>query len=203
MNLIYLLVNSHSVSYCSVALRCDSWYDVFMDWGLLVRNPRTGGWQLRSKRLYPYKSMYWGLAVINLLLRFCWTLSFVPMRYLSAAGVLTDNFSVASWSSILAPTIASAEIIRRTLWGLLRVEWEAIKVQGEQESDETKEEGESLKMTPMSGGGSISLRRRFGIPLFTSDMSSMNNVQILTELGLYTTVFAVLGLIAAAHRETL
>jgi len=181
----------------------NSWYDVFMDWGLLVRNPHTGSWQLRNRRLYPRKSMYWCLAVINLLLRFCWTLSFVPMRYLSAAGVLKDNFSGATWSSILVSTIASAEIIRRTLWGLLRVEWEAVKVQEEQQIDETTEESDGLKMTPMSGGGSISLRR-FGISsLFTSDMTSMNNVQILAELGLYTTVFAILGLIAAAHRETL
>jgi EXS family len=140
--------------------------------------------------------------VINTLLRFCWTLSFIPLRYLSAAGVLKENFSGDAWTSILAPTIASAEIVRRTLWGFLRVEWEAIKVQNEV-ANEKEYEDDGLEMTPMkmqgmSIGGS-SLR-----PLsFTSDISSMTNIQILAELAMYTTIFSVLALIIAAHRETL
>jgi len=130
-----------------------------MDWGLFVRNQQTGKFQLRSNRLFPRKSFYWTLTVINTLLRFCWTLSFVPLRYLSAAGVLKDNFSGAAWSSILAPTIASAEIIRRTMWGLLRVEFEAIKVRGERDhrkmTDVDDDGREGFEMTPMQMTGGV------------------------------------------------
>lgn len=147
------------------------------------------------------------LAVVNTLLRFCWTLSFVPFHYLSAAGVLTNNLSSDTWASILAPTIASAEIIRRTLWGLLRVEWEAIKVRGEVSNKHRLEEGDGLEMTPMTmQGGSVggaSSVERLGLPKFTSVMSSMNSIQVLGELCLYTTAFAILGLLIAAHRGTL
>ena len=206
-----------------------------MDWGLFVRHKQTGQWVLRSRRLYPRKSFYWAMTIVNTLLRFCWTLSFVPLRYLSAAGVLTENFSSDTWSSILASTLASAEIIRRTLWGLLRVEWEAIKVRGElhesgrggggkvmlsdvdDDDDDDDEHGHGLEMTPMKmpggishigvggggGGGSVSWQQRMGQLKCTSDMSSMSKIQILGELCLYTAIFAVVGLVAAAHRETL
>lgn len=198
-----------------------------MDWGLFVRDPETGRYRLRHNRLYPRKSFYWTLTVVNTLLRFCWTLSFVPLRYLSAAGVLTENFSGDTWSSILAPTIASAEIVRRSLWGLLRVEWEAIKMRGEQAKQQQQselggklhndnEDDDGLEMTPMklSGGGAagaagrsswsvLSLEQRIRRLQCSSDMSSMSKIQILAELCLYTTAFAVVGLVAAAHRETL
>jgi hypothetical protein len=141
--------------------------------------------------------------VVNLLLRFCWTLSFVPLKYLSEAGVLRDTFDSAVWSNILGPFLASAEIVRRALWGLLRVEWEAIKEGDdsniENEADDDRNEERTMK--PMIGGGSSALGR-WGIPLFSSDMSSMDNIQILAELCCYSTIFAVLGLIAAAHRNT-
>jgi hypothetical protein len=178
-----------------------------MDWGLFVRDARTGTWKLRSQRLYPGKKIYWALALTNTLLRFCWTMSFVPLRYLSAAGVLTNNFTSDTWASILAPTIASAEIVRRALWGLLRVEWEAIKLNGEAIG---KHHGENdigdFEMTPMSmqgGKSGFSSLGRLGLSKFTSDMSSMNSIQVLGELCLYTTAFAISGLIIAAHRETL
>jgi hypothetical protein len=190
-----------------------------MDWGLLVRNSQRMTWRLRSQRLYPYKSMYWILVIINTLLRFCWTLSFVPFHYLSAAGVLTNNFSTETWANILVPTIASAEIIRRTLWGLLRVEWEAIKVRNEMSVSSLdhrtdNDEEEEVELTPMklhdgieswnSFNPSGSSRYRFKLTnFFRSDMSSMNEVQIFGELCLYTTTFAILGLIIAAHRGTL
>jgi EXS family len=150
--------------------------------------------------------VYWTLIVVNTLLRFCWTLSFVPLHYLSAAGVLTSNFSSDTWTSILAPTIASAEIIRRALWGLLRVEWEAIKVkESESSKNQVLDEDDGLEMTPMavqSGDGALSLDR-MKLPEWKSDMSNLSNIQIVRELGLYTTTFAVLGLIIAAHRGTM
>lgn len=178
-----------------------------MDWGLFVRDARSGAWKLRSQRLYPSHRIYWALAIINTLLRFCWTLSFMPLRYVSAAGVLTSNFPSDTWTSILVPTIASAEIVRRTLWGFLRVEWEAIKVRSEGNGmhHDDNDQG-NLEMTPMSmpgGSSDESSIWRFTMPKVTSDMSSMNNIQVLGELCMYATTFAILGLIVAFYRETL
>jgi hypothetical protein len=181
-----------------------------MDWGLLVRNRKTSMWTLRSQRLFPRKFFYWTLLIINTILRFCWTLSFVPFHYLSASGVLTNNFSNEAWANVLIFTIASAEIIRRALWGLIRVEWEAIKVKNEMSNSENDDQHQEMEMAPMKvidptesgGGGPYGSLHRYQLP-FTSDMSSMNKIQIFGELCLYTTTFALLGLIIAAHRGTL
>lgn len=153
--------------------------------------------------------MYWSLIATNALLRFCWTLSFVPLHYLSSAGVLTTRFSNDAWTIILAPTIASAEIIRRALWGLLRVEWEAIKQSSDQDNKDRLFRGsdDGLEMSPMEMQTGDASYNGSPYPLvissLTSDMKHMSNIQILTELCLYTTAFAVLGIIIAAHRGTM
>lgn len=192
------------------------YWDVFMDWSLLER--RNGNWHLRTKRLYKGKWVYWSIFGINFVLRFCWTLSFLPLRYLNATGVLTNNFS-GDLNAFFGPTIAVAEIIRRTLWGLLRVEWESIQEEGTTatsvltkdhkaiiDSDEDPgDDDEKIEMTPMSmqgsGGQTIPLTSK-KFPGFV-DMSSMDPVQIWLELGLYAATFCAIGLVAAAHRGTL
>jgi hypothetical protein len=191
-----------------VATLYQVWWDVFMDWGLLVRK-HNGGifggacWQLRSERLYSRQWVYWTIAWVNLVLRFCWTLSFLPPRYLNAAGVLTEYFS-GDLNIVLGSTIATAEIIRRMLWGLLRFEWEAIK---ETRDDvETSPEGDDdrgLEMTPMKMGDDGSTPSSL-IPrvAFSNDMSSMNDIQVLGELGLYAGAFCLFGMVVAAHRGT-
>lgn len=199
-----------------VATLYQVWWDVFMDWSLLER--RNGKWQLREKRLYKKKWVYWAIFGINFALRFCWTLSFLPLRYLDAAGVLTNNFE-GDLNAFFGPTIAVAEIIRRTLWGLLRVEWEAIQVdkscvataisgQDAKDHDDFKElidSDDSMEMVPMNmqgmGDMTIPLSSRRWPSLV--DMSSMDPVQVLLELGLYAATFCAIGLIAAAHRGTL
>lgn len=90
---------------------------------------------------------------------------------------------------MLGPLIASAEIIRRSLWGLLRVEWEIVKSQVD--TDDT------LELAPMKIGSSSRDGVVFG------EMRSMNRTQLVGELSIYTAIFAVLGLLIAAHRETL
>lgn len=191
------------------------WWDVFMDWSLLER--RNGGWRLREKRLYRQPWVYWTIFVINFGLRFCWTLSFLPLRYLNATGVLTNNFK-GDLHAFFGPTIAVAEIIRRTLWGLLRVEWEAVQVTKSiaPESDDTiidkhgcaddsaEEEDDAVEMIPMNmqglGDTTIPLSSR-GFPSLV-DMSSMDSMQVYLELGLYAASFCLIGLVAAAHRGT-
>jgi hypothetical protein len=195
-----------------VATLYQVWWDVFMDWGLLVRKQHNSGsgsfggvccWQLRSERLYSRKWVYWTIAWVNLVLRFCWTLSFLPPRYLNAAGVLTEYFS-GDLNIVLGSTIATAEIIRRMLWGLLRFEYEAIKEA--QDDVETSNEGEDdrgVEMTPMKMGDDGSTPSSL-IPrvAFSNDMSSMNDIQVLGELGLYAGGFCLSGMVLAAHRGT-
>jgi hypothetical protein len=201
-----------------VATLYQVWWDVFMDWGLLVRHKHNhnsssifGGawlcaWHLRSERLYSRRWVYWTIAWVNLVLRFCWTLSFLPPRYLNAAGVLTEMFS-GDLNMVLGSTIATAEIIRRMLWGLLRFEWEAIKeTRDDVETSaalEGAEDDRGLEMTPMKMGDEGSTPSSL-IPRkpFSSDMSSMNDIQVLGELGLYAGIFCLSGMVVAAHRGT-
>lgn len=173
---IFLFLTPHSTQQI--------WWDVIMDWGLLVGSGTH--WRLRQRRLYPSKTFYWGLICVNALLRFGWTLTLVPTRYLSAAGVLMRDQSVTT------PLLASAEIIRRSLWALVRVEWESVKDAKAQDDIEDKDEA----MLPMQQTGA----QRRGL---LSDMSMMANTEILGELCLYTSTFAVLGIVIAAHRDTM
>jgi len=119
-----------------VATLYQVYWDIFMDWDLFIvdnggasarNNNATSRIRMRETRIYRSTSFYWFILVINFLLRFCWTLSFLPRHYLNKAGILDTTFK-GDVSSYLNPAIAAAEIIRRTLWGLLRVENEAIKV---------------------------------------------------------------------------
>jgi hypothetical protein len=117
-------------------------WDVFMDWELLVftgnqdfltmiRN-RTmplsiPPMELRQNRLYSSKTLYISIFVLNIILRFGWILNFIPMTYLSqTTGVLEYTFS-ADFSTFISPLLACTEIIRRTMWGFIRFELEAIK----------------------------------------------------------------------------
>jgi hypothetical protein len=182
------------------------WWDVFMDWELLVVD--RSGVRLRHTRIYSVRWMYWGIFVINFVLRFCWTLSFLPPHYLNRAGVLSATFE-GDLSSILNPTIASAEIIRRTLWGFLRVELEAIKV-GRKEprlkgawSDTSQDSDIELKVMAMEGMELDAKISPMVAGWIYGDMYKLNDLHILGELCIYATVFTSLGMLAAAHRVTL
>lgn len=189
-------------------------WDVFMDWGLLEKT--DGIWQLRKERLYRSTQTYWSIALINVILRFCWTLSFLPTEYLLPPTMVGDVVlvekqikHVKSW--IISPIIASAELIRRTLWGLLRYEYEVIKIRG----DNLNAAGENIELVPLEETigfvadvklGSMDMRRE-GItrPWWhgLSDMSKMSGAQVLGEVFVYAGTFLVLWMLVAAHRETL
>ena len=214
------------------------WWDVFQDWALLERTEDDGRssllgyYRLRSTRLYSRKSIYYGIFAANFLLRFCWTMTLIPRRYLSQSGMLRDAYS-SDFQTFVGPALASAEIIRRSLWGLIRVEWEAIKTSREYAAPTTsgsgKDRGESgddsgfaldnggeLEPMQIGSGYGRSRRRRGGLSLPGLDpilepyfgmarreMSSMTELQILGELCLYATAFTSLGIFAAAHRHVL
>jgi hypothetical protein len=171
------------------------------------------GVRLRSARIYPHRWMYWTTFAINVVLRFCWTLSFLPPHYLHKAGVLSKTFE-GGISSVLEPTIASAEIIRGTLWGFLRVEMEAIKV-GRKEprlkgawADDFNFNSNldcdiELKVMSTKGVDPLQPPPTISGAVLASDMSMLSDIQILGELCLWATAFTSLGMIAAAHRVTL
>jgi hypothetical protein len=94
------------------------------------------------------------------------------------------------------------------------VEWEIVKnmddvgsvgFDAKDDHDDEKRSGVVVEMTPMHISSSVSDGaggRAANGPLF-SDMSGMDSTQLLVELSIYTSTFAVLGLLIAAHRETL
>lgn len=187
------------------------WWDIFMDWELV--SIRNGSINLRRQRLYSSRIMYLAICVINLILRFGWTLSFLPNRYLDKAGTLRRTFK-GGLSGIIEPILASAEISRRTLWGFLRLELEAIKscrddpfVAKHIAGSNVTDDNEGVEMMPL--GDSLSASKPSPtVPLTLSsvqianDLSDRTNVQILFELCTWATLFAAGGVLAAAHRGT-
>eukprot|EP00981_Chlorochromonas_danica_P008656 scaffold2266_cov166-Ochromonas_danica.AAC.6 len=104
------------------------WWDIAMDWGLLetfpeswsdffnIKNLRHKKFFLRSSLMYPHPAVYYVCILVNLVLRFIWVLSLTPMTYLG--GLVGAKLSLF---------MGSMEIIRRSMWGLFRVEWEHVK----------------------------------------------------------------------------
>jgi hypothetical protein len=83
---------------------------------------------LRPKRMYKSDNLYWGIFVLNCMFRFLWILSFIPAKHFSpSSGVMVNSFS-SDVQSYVGPIIAGGEIIRRCMWGILRVESESIKL---------------------------------------------------------------------------
>ncbi|KAJ6726693.1 PHOSPHATE TRANSPORTER PHO1-like protein 3 [Salix purpurea] len=89
------------------AIFCTYW-DLVFDWGLLQRHSKNR-W-LRDKLLVPYKSVYFGAMVMNVLLRFAWLQTVLDFRFNS----LHKETTIA--------IVASLEIIRRGIWNFFRLE---------------------------------------------------------------------------------
>lgn len=108
-----------------------SW-DITMDWGLLVpsTSPHASvsswlGWSFRKNRLFGKDWLYLVVVVGNLFLRFAWTLTLLE------SSVSASHPSVMTTMLYhLGPLIAAAEVIRRMVWGFLRLEWEQLEVLG-------------------------------------------------------------------------
>jgi len=186
-------------------------WDVFMDWELFVWDKKSRTFEMRRNRLYTRKSVYIAIFILNILLRFCWTLNFLPVRYLSPTGALLYTFS-ADFSTFISPTLACAEIIRRTVWGFLRFELEVIKVMSEEESDDgddVVESNDGIEMKPMVISSidrktmstlSSNIQSSSTSVWFLNDFATSSDVQILWELCVYATIFTSMGIISAVHR---
>ena len=100
-----------TICYASSTLYTYSW-DVLMDWSL--GDSKNGG--LRERRMYRRKSVYYIAIVADLILRFLWAYTLIPVKDQSnfANGV--------SLSLAVAPFAAIAEICRRSMWSFFRLE---------------------------------------------------------------------------------
>lgn len=105
-----------------------TFWDVYCDWGLCTIVPSWAeGWLphlpkkafLRKKLMYHRYHLYYVAIVVDLVLRFAWTLSLLPQN-LSASTAYTLSFQ-------LTPFLAAAEQCRRCMWGLIRIEWEHVR----------------------------------------------------------------------------
>jgi len=105
-------------------------WDLIMDWGLITLH-RTGRCTCRSRWLLPFP-LHLISCLINLLLRFSWASNLIP--YFSSLN-----------PTHLVFLIQFAEVFRRAIWNIFRVEWEvivqqdraAVKIRDEIEDDGT------------------------------------------------------------------
>lgn len=199
------------LSFAVLATLYQIWWDIFMDWELIDYTKGKIG--LRSKRLYKKSAIYWAILVVNIILRFGWTMTFMPNQFLDKTGVLKATFQ--GILKHVDPVLASAEIIRRMLWGFIRLELEAIKCHSadkylQRQLQECSESGDdSPKILELNV---IDLRRDTSLAEDIPSCSTVeqdlqfeiqdgeNGITLLIELTLWVSCFTAGGIIAAAHR---
>lgn len=218
-----------------------------MDWGLLECDPSFGynfhasgsrSWlwwwpySLRSQRLYCRKWVYHVIFGINFCLRFVGMITLIPPVYLSrSTGLIVNTYNDPDFQMFVGSLVACAEIFRRTIWALLRLEWEVIKTSSSSSSESSRKtrvipmmgndngvgnllEEEEMKPMAIASSQKMVGRREHGRAwsftakeIFSvvslSDMSNLNDIQILSELCVWATIFSGIAIIAAAHREVL
>jgi hypothetical protein len=107
-------------------------WDITMDWGLVSKVKISGlrkgtlwedftSYRIRSSRLLGSEGVYVVIAVVNLCLRFAWSLTLMP------EALFSDNRMADRLLAHIEPLVASLEILRRMMWAVLRVEWEHIE----------------------------------------------------------------------------
>ena len=97
------------------------YWDVVMDWGLL----KQGIGKLRSRLMFKSNYYYYIAIVVDIFLRFLWTLSIIPSE--GGNPFVPSNPSSSSQTTYnpliyLTPFIPWAEIVRRCIWGCFRLE---------------------------------------------------------------------------------
>ncbi|KAL9293141.1 Phosphate transporter PHO1 9 [Arabidopsis thaliana] len=98
-----------AVTTSSIATLFNTYWDIFRDWGLMNRNSKNP-W-LRDKLLVPYKSIYFIVMVVNVVLRLAWMQTVLGIK---EAPFLHKRALVA--------VVASLEIVRRGIWNFFRLE---------------------------------------------------------------------------------
>jgi hypothetical protein len=83
-------------------------WDVFMDWGL--GHAKFGF--LSQRLMYPHRSTYYCVILLDIVLRFMWVLTLVPPQ----SGA---RFEIPQY---LSAVTMGLELMRRTIWGFFRLE---------------------------------------------------------------------------------
>ncbi|GMI11562.1 hypothetical protein TrLO_g7496 [Triparma laevis f. longispina] len=136
-------------------------WDFKYDWNFMLE---------RKVKLIPER-FFWGVAIVNVLLRFGWTLSLISFR--------------SEWSRIwLRPIVAILEIMRRGVWAILRIEWEVQKNNMDNDIVGNEEEGKFEKMDVE--GAEIEIKG------FFRKYEDMEDGEVMRELGLYSLGFVVI-----------
>lgn len=86
------------------------WWDLYVDWGLGQIQYHFLGPRL----MFPHKIHYYGVILIDLILRFMWVLTLLPPQ--SGARFELPQYMTAVTMAL--------ELMRRTLWGFFRLERE-------------------------------------------------------------------------------
>lgn len=94
--------------FCVTSASYSYYWDVVHDFGLWTDQ----GW-MKRKLLYPHVWWYYTAAVIDFFLRFSWTLTITPVDPLL--------------NSTYMPIVIVAELFRRFMWGIFRMEHEQVK----------------------------------------------------------------------------
>lgn len=120
-------------------------WDVFQDWALvtLVTQPSLFGVSIarirfRRQRLLGPLSLYLGVLVFNFILRFAWALTLLPPPEMAEDGVSSTSSSSSSMTASsplyvflfehATPIAAAVEVVRRMVWGILRLEQEQLEL---------------------------------------------------------------------------
>ncbi|RZC72354.1 hypothetical protein C5167_035529 [Papaver somniferum] len=101
---LYVMAWICAISAAIVAI----YWDIVFDWGLLQKNSKNP-W-LRDKLLVPHKSVYFGIMVMDVLLRFAWlqTVLNIQVSFLHKEAMVV--------------VVACLEIFRRGVWNFFRIE---------------------------------------------------------------------------------
>jgi len=83
-----------------------------------------GGYALRRRRLLGPLWVYLTIILGNFVLRFAWTLTLIQA---SSSNSTNNSYGFSLLMAYLTPLIAAAEVMRRMVWGFLRLEWEHVE----------------------------------------------------------------------------
>ncbi|XP_026438857.1 phosphate transporter PHO1 homolog 3-like [Papaver somniferum] len=101
---LYVMAWISAISAAIVSI----YWDIVFDWGLLQKNSKNP-W-LRDKLLVPHKSVYFGIMIMDVLLRFVWLQT-----------VLNIQVSFL-YKEAMVVVVACLEIFRRGVWNFFRIE---------------------------------------------------------------------------------
>ena len=84
--------------------------------------------RLRPKRLFDDDKFYWRALFVNAALRFCWMMGFIPAYRVSIMDGSTQETFADKFNGWLFVILGALEIFRRSIWGIIKVELETIKL---------------------------------------------------------------------------